>query len=299
MFSLPILNKYSAARFPRSSKSIVKSFQYIMTKRRIAILFHERHRGCQLAYHIMNYAESWRADGHEVIELFGVGQFIPADLIFVHVDLSVVPDEYIDFANQYPIVVNGRVRDIRKSTFSSIKLGLNDSYRGMVILKSNLNYAGRPEINVGINITSLDHGIIFRSPMDYKIFESMDEVPPLVFADTGMIVERFLPEFSGFRFVMRAMQFLGNRIDCMRIVSDNPIVNGASGTLAGLVEPDPEIVEARERMNFDYGKFDYAINDGKAILFDTNKTPGAALPGAPAEILASRKNRANGIYDYF
>ena len=29
-----------------------------------------------------------------------------------------------------------------------------------------------------------------------------------------------------------------------------------------------------ENCNFDFGKFDYAVVDGKAVLYDANRTPG-------------------------
>jgi len=34
-----------------------------------------------------------------------------------------------------------------------------------------------------------------------------------------------------------------------------------------------EIEALRERMGFDYGKFDYVIHEGRVILLDANKTP--------------------------
>ena len=97
-------------------------------KRKVAILYHEKQRGKKLNYIIDCYSEYWRADGHEVIPLFGVAQFVPADLIIVHVDLSVVPEEYLDFARRYPVVLNGAVKDIRKSTYSWLRLKPDDAY---------------------------------------------------------------------------------------------------------------------------------------------------------------------------
>ena len=120
-------------------------------KRKIAILYHENHRGRPLNYVINHYAEFWRAGGLEVVSLFGVSEFVPADLVIVHVDLSVVPDEYLDFANRcYPIVLNGEVKDIRKSTFSQLLLKPGDPCDGKVIVKSNYNYAAEPERELGV-----------------------------------------------------------------------------------------------------------------------------------------------------
>ena len=85
----------------------------------------------------------WREDGHTVIYLFGTRRLIPADLIFVHVNLSVVPDAYLEFASRYPIVINGRIRDIRKSTTEPA--ATRRSLGRPVIVKSDLNHGGEPE----------------------------------------------------------------------------------------------------------------------------------------------------------
>jgi hypothetical protein len=91
-------------------------------QKKIAILFHENEKNPRPGYLISYFADLWREEGNEVIFLFGVKKFVPADLIIVHVDLSVVPDKYLAFAQQYPIVLNGEVKDIRKSTFSKTAL---------------------------------------------------------------------------------------------------------------------------------------------------------------------------------
>ena len=86
-----------------------------MSGPRIAILRHERepleHRD---AYLVSWIARHWEKRGAAVEHLYGVRDFRPADLLVLHVDLSVVPDEYLRFAERYPIVVNGRLVDIRK-----------------------------------------------------------------------------------------------------------------------------------------------------------------------------------------
>ena len=114
--------------------------------RRIAVLFHRKDRGRKIAsYVVHDLAECWRRAGHHVAYLFGTDRMEPADLLLVHVDLSVVPDEYLAFAARYPIVLNGLVKDIRKSAFSTARLDASDDWDGPVIVKTDLNNAGRPE----------------------------------------------------------------------------------------------------------------------------------------------------------
>ncbi len=114
--------------------------------KRIAVLFHRREPRENISSYIVDHlARFWREDGHEVTYVFGTRQFVPADLVFVHVNLSVVPDEYLQFAARYPVAVNGRIRDIRKSSISRNLLRPDDAWSGPVIVKSDLNYAGIPE----------------------------------------------------------------------------------------------------------------------------------------------------------
>jgi hypothetical protein len=77
--------------------------------------------------------------GNEFIFLFGIKKFAPADLIIDHVDLSVVPDAYLEFANQYPLVLNGTVKDVRKSTFSKHLVTLDDPHEEKVSMNMRQN----------------------------------------------------------------------------------------------------------------------------------------------------------------
>ena len=124
--------------------------------RHIAVLFHEgdRHRDPS-DYVVDHLAEFWREDGHRVSYVFGVKRFVPADIVLVHVNLSVVPGAYLEFASRYPIVLNGKIADIRKSTFSRNVVRPGDPWDGPVIIKSDLNYAGVPERFM--QLTGMEH----------------------------------------------------------------------------------------------------------------------------------------------
>src|SRR5262249_4840512 len=112
-------------------------------RRRIAILFHENNRARHLrTYAITFLAEFWRRDGHRVYFLFGTRKFVPADLILVHVDLTIVPDEYLEFASRYPIALNKGAKDVRKSQISISLVKRGDLYPGKVIVKTDLNSGG-------------------------------------------------------------------------------------------------------------------------------------------------------------
>lgn len=287
-----------------------------MTRKRIVILFHANERGLDLnRYVIKFFADIWREDGHDVRLLFGVKEFIPADLILVHVNLSVVPDEYLEFARRYPIALNGQVKDIRKSTFSAQLVTPDDDYDGMVIVKSDLNYAGRPERQLlqpwlskkpllASKIRSFRRRMsrfvpYFGDPMDYLLFDSIREVPNRYFRSEHVVVERFLPEIDDGKYFVRSYQFLGDRATTVRVSSDHPIVNSTTSTALQEIEVHHDVVEFRHAMKFDYGKFDYVLHNGRAVVLDINKTTGAGRSGLFQNLIPLRRHRAEGLYYYF
>jgi hypothetical protein len=50
----------------------------------------------------------------------------------------------------------------------------------------------------------------------------------------------------------------------------------------------------RARLNLDFGKFDYVVHDGRAIVFDANKTAALASDGNSPRL----KMLAEGIWDF-
>jgi hypothetical protein len=285
-------------------------------KKRIAILFHEYERSRDRRdYTIHTLADFWTEDGHRVVFLYGVKKFVPADVVIVHVDLSVVPEEYLDFAARYPAAFNGRVRDVRKSSFSADLVGAGDPYGGPVIVKSNLNYAGIPERLVAAGRPRSLRGLLrwpraaraargpdaalapppeFETPTDYRIYDSPGDVPRGCFGREDLVVEKFLPEMQDGLYCLRLFHFLGDRTACVRIASPSPIVKVDNLVRREIVEPHPEVREMRRTLGFDYGKFDYVLHDGRVVLLDINKTPGESRVIRPA-VMARLRHLASGI----
>lgn len=282
-----------------------------MMKKRIAILFHEKDRKTNW-YAIHFLAECWREGGLDVIFVFGPKQFIPADLAILHVNLSVVPHEYLELARRYPIALNSEVKDIRKSSFSNNLIKPGEPFCGKVIVKTDLNYAGWPERTFNRSLPSMGSRLLtrfrlrygfrntacpdFQRPADYRIYDNPRDVPRAYFKCEDVVVEKFLPEQDGDLYFVRQCHFLGDQVTCARIASNQPVVNSSTRISREIVEPHPEIMELRRRLKFDYGKFDYVIHDGKAVLLDTNKTPGAGASARATQ--AGARQRATGIYSY-
>lgn len=271
-------------------------------KKTIAVLWHEYQQQHPLhgrvSYMISHYADVWREDGHQVINIYGPTQFLPADVLIVHVDLSVVPPEYLRFAARFPVALNGTIGDIRKSTVSTLRVQANDPWLGPVIVKSDLNFAGIPERRIK-SATSSPTGPMMGSPNDYRVFDRIAAVPRMVWSDPNVVVERFMPQIEDGEYVIHNMVFLGERATCTKNFSKHPVIHASNQTRTSWVEPHPDVLALRKKLGFDMGKFDYVIHEGKPVVFDTNKTVGAQ-PGTPSpEQQRVRRQRAEGLYAYF
>ncbi|MBI2993768.1 MAG: hypothetical protein HYY48_06275 [Gammaproteobacteria bacterium] len=267
------------------------------TKKRIVILVHEnskpQHRGL---YFIAQLAMLWARRSLEIRVMRGPVRRVPGDVLFVHVDLSRVPEPYLAVAAHYPASVNGRVRDIRKSVISRHLVGRDSDWDGPVIVKTDLNCAGLPENRyTGTRGPGLPWKL--RTSNDYPIFAHRSEVPLKLLRNPGLVVEKFLPERAGESYCLRSYNFLGDVEDCFLVYSEKPVVNMASITRMEKTDVHPEIRRLREELGFDYGKFDYVVHDGKAILLDANKTPGP-LPISDRSQMEMLRRRADGIRSF-
>jgi hypothetical protein len=283
-------------------------------RRSIAIIFHENEKKRTRNYVINYLADLWKAEGIDVTFVFGTKKVVLADLAILHVNLSVVPDEYLEYAREYPKTLNGQISDIRKSTFSKSIVRPGDDYDGKVFVKSDLNYAGIPERDLNLSSVSTVFRRIrkslprpgrftrtsppfFNSPSDYLILDSPDLVPQEWYERKDIVIEKFLPEIDDQgRYCVRNYNFLGDRYTCLRRYGMDPVVNGSSAIGMEQVPVHPEIVALRTKMKFDYGKFDYVLRGDSPVLLDVNKTPGTA---PAAQVIPSlRLEWAAGIHSY-
>jgi hypothetical protein len=283
--------------------------------KKIAVLFHERARGTDLAGYIVDHlAGFWREDGHEVLYLFGTKDAPPADVLFVHVDLSVVPDEYLSLAARYPVALNHRVRDIRKSVTSRNLVRPGDGWNGPVIVKSDLNFGGTPErllaqtrlqrrSRAWRGLTRAGARLFRPAPLGssekYVLFEHPSEVPKRWFELDGVVVERFLPELENGLYHLRMYQFLGDRWTCTLIASQQPVIRAGTSVAVEQIEPHAEVIAWREQLGIDYGKLDYVVQDGEVVLLDVNKTTGASRHMPDDALRRMRRHFAEGLYSYF
>lgn len=259
-------------------------------------------------YAINVFIDSWRAVGHSVAIVCGTDRHVPADVCIVHVDLSVVPAEYLAFARRYPSAVNAEVGDIRKSTFSRLLLEPGSAYDGRVIVKTDLNAGGSPErvasqgplrrsFHRCLPVRKLRRALGRPSRVDqlYRVYDSLADVPPR-YLDQPYVVERFVPEEVDGSYGVRCFSFLGDRFLSYRLTSPNPIVKVHTSVSLEDVTPHPDVFRLRDELRIDYGKLDYVVHDDKVFLLDVNKTMGGAGRPRPNPALkAAWLERASGI----
>ena len=289
--------------------------------RKIAILLHETDAYPQASGHfIWAMRDVWLEQGHSVEVLKGLDKTLDADLVIPHVDATVLPRDYADYLRNYRYVVNRDVVDISKGHISGNLLSASDSWAGPVIVKTNLNCGGAPDVDFSgakIFLATKHTRSIWRSLFnrkrrkttddwtkvncmkceDYPVFASLREVPPAIFSNPSLVVERFLPECEKGIYYLRIYQFFGDRGYCARLGSTHPIVKQANIVSREEVPIPDDVMQVRRRLRMDYGKLDFVLHNGRVIVFDANRTPGRIKPEERRR--ANAKRLAEGLESFF
>lgn len=253
--------------------------------KKIAILTHAMQKFEPTPYLLHTFIDLWKKMGIDVVILRGIEHFEPADALFMHVDLTVTPGNYLSFSKMYPVVINGKISDISKRKISSNLLTIPDIYHDKVLVKTDLNCGGGMERRLSRRrpLTRLMNRIKKRLPWylngylppeNYPIFDCPMHVPSAVWWNKHLVVEKFLPEREGNHYCLRQWVFMGDREMSQRTVSSQPIVKACNILHREEDIPIPDALRnVRAAMGFDYGKFDFVMIDGEAILLDANRTP--------------------------
>ena len=273
---------------------------------RIAVITHEfdrfiGRRGLLLRrgspYMLFDLMEELERRGHSVQIINGTSARPEADIAVLHVDATVTPPDYVEYARGFPFCLNIGAADISKRRVSGAVIGRDDGWQGPVIIKSNLNNlgtrertlnrrsrrAGRPEPFPGAKL--LDR---------YRIHASLADVPATVFERQDLVVEKFVPEPEPDGFGARFWLFCGERERCTRHISPQNLVKGNDTIRRDPVPVPDELRVLRRELGFDYGKFDFVMHEGRAVLLDANKTPGS-VGNLSAFLAAGNANLADGF----
>lgn len=257
----------------------MKSEQRLKIKKRLQRFVNCLTKPKKFKYIVHHLALRWNDMGYKVIIHYGTENLPEADIVFLHVDKTVVPKTYTDAVLTYPVVLNRHLTDISRRNYSKITLTQDDKYDGEVIVKTNRNAGGKPEYRDQPKSSRVEKSwedSNYLNPLKYPIFKNIKEVPQNVWTNSNLIVDKFLPEKEGNLFFIRYWTFLGDVSLSGRFGSQNHIVK--FGNMETPDEPLPvpeELIQLRKKLRMDYGRFDYVVHAGKVIVLDINKTQGA------------------------
>lgn len=226
--------------------------------------------------------------GFNITVIKGARPDLPeADLAILHVDITAVGDDYARIIDQYPLVINGRIRDISKTVFSDLLVTRDSSYDGPVIVKTNANFGGMREREARAQAGDHVSDIEIQRPWkrvewleDYPVFQSMQEVPSGVWRNDKLVVEKYLTEQNDDgEYVLRIWVFFGDREVYYLCYSNEPVIKSHNTIRREFLDPRDipgSLREKRKALGFDLGKFDFSLSNGEAVLYDVNRTPGSA-----------------------
>lgn len=234
-------------------------------------------------YALAAFVKIWREKGLRV----SVGRsFSPdADLCILHHDRTRLNPAVLPAAPAGSRVLNGEILDISKRSYSTLAISAGDAWQGPVIVKTNLNHFGIPErlnarsdlIEKLLNrLARVSWRAARRLPnRSYPVLESIADVPRWVWESSDYIVEKFMPERTDDGlYAVRGWIFFGDKGYAYRMFATDPLVKASALVRHEVFDAPPhELVRFRERMRFDFGKFDYVEHAGAPILLDANKTP--------------------------
>ena len=247
----------------------------------LAILTHAE-QGLDPGYFLAAIADAvWRPAGRTVLLHQGLRAPPPAEAGLLHIDLTRVPADYVALAAGYPRTLNGGVTDISKRRVADGLVAPGDGYDGPVIVKTDLNHGGLPERRLRRGLLAalrdrLPGRWSGRPPGGaYRVYGHAALVPAWVWRRPELVVQRFLAERHGSHYALHQWFFLGQASVVSTLLGGEPLVKWQ--TRRGnwpLHDAVPEELRRRRiELGFDYGKFDYVVQDGRAWLLDANTTP--------------------------
>ena len=262
---------------------------------RVAVITHAKDNFQNSSYLLRRLSSHWEDMGIATIVHSDPAQPpVDTDIAFLHLDLTRVPDAYRAVINHYPQVINGRVLDISKSSFSRQTLARDEHYAHPVIVKTDNNFGGMPELGVRYREGSAGSDLDIQRPWrrvealtEYPVFENAAAVPSGVWRNPHLVVEKLLPEQqTDGLYVLRVWIFCGDREIAYKCLSEDPVIKSHNTIRREDLEVNelpPALRQMREQLGFEYGKFDFGIVDGEVVLYDVNRTPGAPGDGKSSE----------------
>lgn len=274
----------------------------------IAILSHAL-QGPPHWYYLSYVLDIWRAEGRRVLLHSGLGAPPPAEAALLHLDMTDYPEAYRALAARYPLALNASPASLAKRVVSRNLVGRDDAYEGPVIVKTDLNAGGLPELRLGLarsgrgrralaalrcRLPAALGGLPFGTR--YRVYDRKSRVPAAVWREPALVVERLLLDravVDGRALCgLRQWFCLGDRGLVLTYRGPSPCLRfGQTTHIEPLSETVPDVIRLRRaELGVDYGKLDFVMADGEAHLLDVNRTP--FLGGPPWSETTDRICRA-------
>lgn len=273
----------------------------------LVVVTHPLDRFYSRGYLLAHLVAEWEKEGIRVSVVSDPDRPVEADAAFLHVDLTVVPEGFRRLAGACPVVINGGTVDISKRRISRHLVRRSGSYRGPVIVKTDRNFGGRPErerASASLPRRAL-RALVGRlpwclnariAPGSYPVYPSKEAVPFPAWLNRRLVVEAFLPERDGEYYCLRNWVFLGDREVSIRSIGKRPVLKaGAVVDREYDVEIPDELRRLREELGFEFGKFDFALLNGRVVLYDVNRTPSFAAGGSSGAQGATTRARVGKL----
>lgn len=278
-------------------------------RKRIVILRHPNDGFDHEHYVIHLLIEEWKRWGFTVrvsdhVEASGAGT-----VMIPHLDETRTPPQYAKSLARCAMVVNRAVTDISKRRISENLVASPSGYDGPVIVKTDRNSCGQPELERFNKGRVAQAALVFARLLPwtvtgmigrYKIYDHPSLVPRLVWHNPLLVVEKFLPERQDGMYCLRQCTFLGNREINTIAFSQDPIVKSGNVIRREILpEPSPGVRGLRAALGFDFGKIDYVLQGGEVVLFDANRTPTYSPTSRAGSAKPLILSLAAGIYGFF
>ena len=201
-----------------------------------------------------------------------------ARLTLMHVDVSVVPSRYCNWAvnaSRQGLVWNARADDIRKSQVSSHLLLPEDDWAGQVIVKTDRNFGARPEGALGYSVKKQvwrDAGNPVKQ--EYLVQDSLADVPDWAWESPHWVVERYFGAAET-ESSMWTLTVIGTELELVRFSTRSQDTNDRGRYSDWEVhDADNELKEMVAGLGIEYGRLDLFRVANDWVLIDVNKTPG-------------------------
>lgn len=243
-------------------------------------------------YVLGQIAETWQKQGIKVTT--GPTDRLEADIGILHVDATQVPGSCLPANPSGRPILNAKVLDISKRRISHNILDRDSAYTGPVIIKTDANCFGTREAKQQPfwSPRRLRRKLAKILPWQlarelpravYPTLDSLADVPDWVWQRKDLVVERFLPEIENGEYVLRSWLFLGDQDYVVKVYCPEPIVKAGRSSHHEYLDSVPESLRVRRaQLGMDFGKFDYVMVKGEAVLLDANSTPATVATDSPS-----------------